>query len=157
MEKSGYYNVREKKYIDKDNMTWITLVFDPIRQDSITTQVKNHCRYLYHCSPERTHDDIIQKGLIAQNQGRVYHYNEPRVYLYVGNPNDEDYKRMMRNVSQNRKRRMNIEESYYQYEIRTSKLPESIEFFQDPHGKNCIFTPNDIPLKSITDWEIVNF
>ena len=146
---NGYYCVNERQYFDKDtNRDWVMLIFDPIKQDDISTQIRNNCDILYHCSPLINNDSILKNGLIPKNEGRIYHYYEDRVYLHTNSPKSSEFKKMMQNITQNRKRLDNsFDGKYNLYYIDVNLLDN--EFFKDPHGINSIYTKTKVPANAI--------
>lgn len=158
MSRCGYYVVREEVHFDnKTHQKWVFLMFDPIRQEDITTQIKSHCTTLYHCSPLKNHTSIMKNGILTHNEGRVYKYNSKRVYLLTTDPKSESFKTMMSNVSSNRKKRdRSFDGKYYVYWIDVDEL-ENITFHYDAHGRNSIFTESSIPLRAIFKSKEIQF
>lgn len=158
---SGYKMVREKIKTDNNNREWITLVFNPIKQEPLSTQIRRHCRYVYHSTPVDKYELIEEKGYITpQNAKRVYDYPEPRIYLYTSNPEDDDYINMMKNTTTNRQRKdRNFDGDYYLLEISTRKLPDDMQLFYDPNANNehFVFVTLPIPITAIKEKEVVNF
>lgn len=153
----GYYVVSEKSYYDKEtDIEWVRLIFDPVVQENISKQVLNHVDILYHCSPIHNKISIEKNGIIPSNEGRVYTYNNKRVYLFTAGPKDSSFVKMMTNTTKNRKKlNKDFDGKYNIYTILSRKLPKDIKFYFDPHGtsKNCIYTTTTIPYSSIIDVE----
>lgn len=157
MNANGYYKIRESIQKDNQSMRWMRLIFDPIKQDSITEQIKSHCSVLYHYSELKNDDNIKKYGILARNEGRVYTYNENRVYLFP-EKNIETHKKMMRNIMSNRmKNNPDFDNNLMQYTILVDKLPDDIEFYEDPHGRGCIYTKSNIPVDSIVQSMEIKF
>lgn len=155
MDEIGYYKVREESRYDKEtNCEWVLLMFDPKVQEDISTQIRKRCSRLYHISPFYNYESIKEKGLIPSNNGRVYKFNKDRVYLLTVDLNHFDFKKMLINTAADRKRRdKSFDGKFVIYEIKTSKLPNDIKFYLDPHGRNCIYTNTLIPYTAIIDEE----
>lgn len=158
MERCGYYTVREEVHTDKEtNRKWVFLMFDPIRQEDISTQIKNNCTTLYHCSPSKNHNLIMEKGILPQNESRVYTYNSKRVYLLTTDPKSDSFKTMMSNITKNRKKKeSSFDEKYYVYWIDVDELGD-ISFYYDAHGRNSIFTNSPIPTNAIIKSKEIQF
>lgn len=129
------------------------MVFDPKKQESIRDRViKNH-RYGYHTTPSYNADSIEEMGIIAQISYKPYATNTKRVYLYIGNPDSEEYIEMMKDISNNLKRKdKKFTGDFVEYEILMKKLPKEMEFYIDVHGygKDFIYTEMDIPVEAIS-------
>ena len=156
---NGYYYVNEREYYDKDTKhDWVMLIFDPIRQDSISSQIKSHCDILYHCSSTKNKKSILENGFVPKNEGRVYHYYENRVYFHTDSPKSSEFKRMMSNLTKNRKKNdISFDGKYDLYYIDMNSINDDIDFFKDPHGHNSIFTKEKISSDSIIKISEITF
>ena len=159
MRKGGYYKIREKVYTDEDDEKWIMMIFDPIKQDSVTEQIKKTYPYIFHTTELKNKESIVINGLKPQNNTNPdFHYNEPRVYLYYGSVNDTSYINMMKNIANSRKKNdKTFDGTYVQFTIDTDNLPDDVEFFDDPHGDKCVYTRNTIPPDAIIKTKIVKY
>lgn len=160
MKLGGYYRSRCAIFEDDKGRSWANLVYDPIRQDTISEQIRNHCMTLFHYSEKNNYDSIRENGLLPKNEKRRYDYYQKRVYLF---PERLDgvmvsHNNMMNGITQNRKRKNpKFNGEYYRYMISMDKVPKNIEFFYDPHGNGCIYTTEKIPYSSIVDETLVKF
>ena len=160
MNAGGYYKSYQTFFVDEQGKKWSHLIFDPIRQDSITKQIKDNCSVLFHYSDLKNDESIKQYGILAKNEGRRYVYNENRVYLFPDKLDGENIKHlnMMNNITSNRKRNNpKFDGKYMRYTILVSELPNDMEFYRDPHGDGCIFTTMDIPVDAIIKSNEVDF
>lgn len=158
MKKNGYYVVREEVHKDKKtDRKWVFIMFDPIKQEDITEQIKNNCTTIYHCSPAKNHKLIMEQGILPQNESRIYTYNSKRVYLHTSDPKSDSFKTMMSNITKNRKKLDNsFNGKYYVYWIDVDELND-IVFYYDAHGKNSIFTTSSIPVTAIIKSKEIQF
>ena len=160
MKRNNYHRAKTGRCKDDHNVWWYYAVYDPNYQHTITEQIRAHKRYLYHSAPAYAYDNIVDNGLIVNNEKRTYDYGENRLFLYAGEPSDNEYLTMMRNIILTRsKTNKNDTGDYTLYTIRVSKMPDDVEFYTDPHGKNkdFIFTKSNIPYSAIIDEEDVRY
>lgn len=159
MENGGYNKIKEKIFTDSDGRKWVIMIFDPVKQDSVTDQIKKAYPYIYYTTEAKNKENIETAGLKPQSTTNLdFNNNEPRLYLYYGSPNAESYINMMKNIANDRK--MNddtFDGTYAQFTIDTDILPDDAEFFDDPRGNNYIYTQSIIPPSAIIQTKIVKF
>jgi len=156
MHKCGYFCTHRVTKKDKENRNWLTIIFDPKEQKSITEQVKKKHRYAYHTTLAVNANNIEEKGIIATKNGKPYHSNNERVYLYLGNPDSDEYQSMMTSIAKRNKKNGDIfKQDYVQFEIALNKLPADIEFFIDIHGYGLdfVYVNKSIPSNAIVRYE----
>lgn len=154
MDESGYFPSRKTIQRDSKGKVWLLMVFDPKKQESIREQVLKCHRYAYYTTPRYNADSIEKNGIIAKFSHKPYATNTKRVYLYIGNPDSEEYIEMMTDISNNLKRKdKNFTGDFVEYEISLNKLPKEMEFYIDVHGYggDFIYTEMDIPVEAIRD------
>ena len=99
----------------------------------------------------------MEKGILPQNESRVYTYNSKRVYLLTTDPKSDSFKTMMSNITKNRKKKeSSFDEKYYVYWIDVDELGD-ISFYYDAHGRNSIFTNSPIPTNAIIKSKEIQF
>jgi len=100
MKCAGYYHAADKKYKDANGNSWINIIYDPIVQETVTEQVRNKKRYLYHCSPSENDESIKQNGLTVKNEKCVYTFIQSRIYMHTVEPENTWFRQMMSNIHQ---------------------------------------------------------
>ena len=156
MDENGYYEAKKAIHKDKGGRRWMTLMFDPKKQESIKDMVLKYHKYAYHTSPIYNAESIEKNGILAKYAKSPFISNTKRIYLYLGNTSNPEYVKMMKSISGNLQRKDNkFTGDFVEYEIMLKKLPENAEYYVDIHGfgKDYIYTETDIPIESIRDSE----
>ncbi|MBR5825166.1 MAG: hypothetical protein IKY67_13625 [Paludibacteraceae bacterium] len=156
MDENGYYEAKKAIHKDKGGRRWMTVMFDPKKQESIKDMVLKYHKYAYHTSPIYNAESIEKNGILAKYAKSPFISNTKRIYLYLGNTSNHKYVDMMKSISMKLQREDNkFTGDFVEYEIMLKKLPESAEYYIDIHGfgKDYIYTETDIPIESIRDSE----
>ena len=156
MDENGYYEAKKAIRKDKGGRKWMTVMFDPKKQESIKDMVLKYHKYAYHTSPIYNAESIEKNGILAKYAKSPFISNTKRIYLYLGNTSNHKYVDMMKSISMKLQREDNkFTGDFVEYEIMLKKLPESAEYYVDIHGfgKDYIYTETDIPIESIRDSE----
>ena len=156
MDENGYYEAKKAIRKDKGGRRWMTVMFDPKKQESIKDMVLKYHKYAYHTSPIYNAESIEKNGILAKYAKSPFISNTKRIYLYLGNTSNHKYVDMMKSISM----KLQCEDNkftgdFVEYEIMLKKLPESAEYYVDidGFGKDYIYTETDIPIESIRDSE----
>lgn len=156
MDENGYYEAKKAIRKDKGGRRWMTVMFDPKKQESIKDMILKYYKYAYHTSPIYHAESIEKNGILAKYVKSPFISNTKRIYLYLGNTSNHKYVDMMKSISMKLQREDNkFTGDFVEYEIMLKKLPESAEYYVDIHGfgKDYIYTETDIPIESIRDSE----
>ena len=156
MDENGYYEAKKAIRKDKGGRKWMTVMFDPKKQESIKDMVLKYHKYAYHTSPIYNAESIEKNGILAKYAKSPFISNTKRIYLYLGNTSNQKYVDMMKSISRKLQSKDNkFTGDFVEYEIMLKKLPENAEFYVDIHGfgKDYIYTESDIPIESIRDSE----
>ena len=156
MDENGYYEAKKAIRKDKGGRKWMTVMFDPKKQESIKDMVLKYHKYAYHTSPIYNAESIEKNGILAKYAKSPFISNTKRIYLYLGNTSNQKYVDMMESISRKLQSKDNkFTGDFVEYEIMLKKLPENAEYYVDIHGfgKDYIYTESDIPIESIRDSE----
>ena len=156
MDENGYYEAKKAIRKDKGGRKWMTVMFDPKKQESIKDMVLKYHKYAYHTSPIYNAESIEKNGILAKYAKSPFISNTKRIYLYLGNTSNQKYVDMMKSISRKLQSKDNkFTGDFVEYEIMLKKLPENAEYYVDIHGfgKDYIYTESDIPIESIRDSE----
>ena len=156
MDENGYYEAKKAIRKDKGGRRWMTVMFDPKKQESIKDMVLKYHKYAYHTSPIYNAESIEKNGILAKYAITPFISNTQRIYLYLGNTSNSEYVKMMESISKKLQLKDNkFTGDFVEYEIMLKKLPENAEYYVDIHGlgKNYIYTETDIPIESIRETE----
>ena len=156
MDENGYYEAKKAIRKDKGGRKWMTVMFDPKKQESIKDMVLKYHKYAYHTSPIYNAESIEKNGILAKYAKSPFISNTKRIYLYLGNTSNQKYVDMMKSISRKlQSKDKKFTGDFVEYEIMLKKLPENAEYYVDIHGfgKDYIYTESDIPIESIRDSE----
>ena len=145
MEKMGYFLGVSKPYAIVDGIEFVCLQFEPMcyQQKNETETIKNTYDFLYHWTPTKNVESILQHGLIPSHKNNIFNYPN-RTYLIKGNANDEDIKFLGWSISCN-----NNEKKYTLLKIDIEKLDDSVNFYLDSNSQIGIYTEDIIPAEYI--------
>ena len=156
MDENGYYEAKKAIRKDKGGRKWMTVMFDPKKQESIKDMVLKYHKYAYHTSPIYNAESIEKNGILAKYANTPFISNTKRIYLYLGNTSNQKYVDMMKSISKKLQSKDNkFTGDFVEYEIMLKKLPENAEYYVDIHGfgKDYIYTETNIPIEAIRDSE----
>lgn len=151
MEYFGYFLAHYFYSTDIMGDRWCHLKFEPRYQDANTENITKY-NFLYHITPFKNLSLITKEGLKPKSENKVFLYPN-RIYVLVGNYGyDEIYS--LCNLFQ----RANSENDgkYAVLKIDVHKLPNHINFYDDPNSKYGAFIEQSIPSNCIVSYEIIN-
>ena len=130
----------------KEGVPFRVMGFDPKEQRSVTKEARKYM-FLYHWTPVMNVQSILSKGLEPRNENDLYSY-PPKVHLLKG---DIDRKLCCKVgwalFNRNKKNR---DGRYCLIRVDMGKVPEDIEFYDDPRFGHGFFTKETIPAEALS-------
>lgn len=120
--------------------------FDPIHQKSVT-KIARQNKYLYHWTPYKNLQSILDNGIELRNNNDVFSY-QPKVHLLKSQITPQ-YAAKFAWILFNKNKSLN-NGKYVLLRINLNKVPDNVEFFGDPRFELGYFTQEVIPPESIT-------
>lgn len=74
------WSIGTSEIIEKNDMLWNAMTFEPMQQDMISDTIRFQHRYLYHWTPLANYQNIIANGLEPRSENDIFHY-APRVHF----------------------------------------------------------------------------
>lgn len=158
MKACGYY-VSEKFRQDEDDASLGYIVFEPIFQNDISSNIRESCKYLYHMTPSIYVDKILKNGLVPRSKNSIYSYPD-RIYFMKGDDLTQEQCMVLKNIQDARFYATPFGNPKEKYEyslviVDVSQIPENVKMFTDTASNDAIFTYDNIPTTAIKD--IVDF
>lgn len=131
-------------------------MFEPKFTNKINDELRQSCRYLYHTAPFILLNKIQTIGLTPRTKNSQYKY-PPRVFFMRGDKMDSEQIRHLGNVQKarnNSARDTNNPKENYQHcliKLDLSKIPNNVNFYNDPNSHGGIFTYDNISPTAIVD------
>lgn len=74
------WSIGTSQIIEKNDMLWNAMTFEPMQQDMISDTIRFQHRYLYHWTPLANYQNIMANGLEPRSENDIFHYS-PRVHF----------------------------------------------------------------------------
>lgn len=135
--------ISEPKLIS--NIPMRIMTFDPQEQKSITKEARRY-HYLYHWTPYRNLNSILNNGIEARSENDYLSYY-PKVHLMKGDVSKREASSLgWRLYRMNNSSR---DGHYALLRVTMSKVPDNIEFYGDSRYPYGYFTKETIPSSSL--------
>lgn len=146
MENLGWFNSRISPPKRVNGITIECMSFDPMYQKPLTNDIRSRWNWLYHISPIENKESILQKGLIPSSKNKIFKYPN-RIYLLKPSITQKEMETATNKLwCANGKPNNGI---YTVFKIILKKVPNEVEFYNDPRFSKGVFCNNAIPNKAI--------
>lgn len=157
MKKMGYFLGIRGQVQNIQGMLFRPLQFEPYSQmqNDETTNIKQVYDHLYHWTPKYHLNNILQNGLIPNNQNKMFNY-PPRIYLMKGNCDLFQMKDLGQQLCfVNTDQRNNGK--YVLLKIDLTNIGDDVHFYYDSNTSIGIYTEQAIPPSSIEEIDEYTF
>ena len=143
MNQVGYTLIRKIPEQFNDNISFCHLMYSPMKQKNVRTEIERLSDALYHISPSWYEQSILSKGLVPKSRtGKSGVFYPARTYLSYDEDKVVDYKKVLGPGVNS--------DDFVLYRILLGKLPKDIEIFVDPlMGLPFVFVEEFIPAMNI--------
>lgn len=128
------------------------IVFEPKFTNDVSEEVRESCRYLFHCTPTKYVQKIMKNGLIPKSKNTLYLYPD-RIFLMKGDTLKSHQKEVLKAVQYIRNLGISFEDKYSLLTIDVSKIPDDVMMYNDPNAEDAIFVYDNIPPSAIVKVE----
>lgn len=146
MDTCGYSMV-SKQY--KRDLT--LLVFEGKFDEDVTDIIRTKYKYLYHLTPQKHLEKILQIGLTPRSENIMYKHPD-RVYFMNGVLDDgltdnqiEVFNNMINSKSEH--------EQHFVLKLSMDRIPDNVTFYADSLTDEAIFTYDNIPPNAIITYK----
>lgn len=141
------WSIGTSEIIEKNDMLWKAMTFEPMQQDMISDTIRFRYRYIYHWTPLANYQNIMAKGLEPRSENDIYHYT-PRVHFLT------DITNVLKVLSigdmlyiANKKHQNNGK--YILLSIDLLKVPD-LKLYYDPRLEGGVYAKETVPSSAIS-------
>lgn len=152
MERYGYFFSHCKEF-KLHGMDWIALQFEPYVQDNVNYIVRNNMKFVYHITPVSNLKSILKTGLKPKSKNFEFKYPE-RLFFVKDNVSEEMRDLLSKKLMKNNKKY--DKKGYCELKIDVSKIPDNVDFFNDPLYEYGLYCEDKIPKDAIVDVRYID-